>query len=95
MNNENNANFKVVIQLLLRMITLLEDKKNSRKDERKQVLDAADLEVIFHRSSRTIRRWNKRGILKSVEINGISHFLWEDISPLIQSKSEQDGKKGI
>jgi len=88
MNNENDANFKVVIQLLKRMTTLLEDKKNNRADERKQVLDAADLEILFHRSPRTIRRWNQKGILKSVEINGISHFLWADIFPLIQSKND-------
>ena len=92
MNNENDANFKVVIQLLTRLITMLEDKKKTRVDERKQVLDAADLEILFHRSSRTIRRWNKSGILKSVEINGVTHFLWDDIFQLIQSKGNQNGQ---
>lgn len=48
------------------------------------LLDATDLAVMFKKDVRTIRRWNKEGILNGVSINGNVYFLWADVLLVLQ-----------
>lgn len=50
------------------------------------LLSSADVEAVFHRSARTIRRWVARKILNPVELHGSIFFLEDDIRALIDTK---------
>jgi len=85
MNDFKDDKFVVVIQILGQMLYLMEEKHTLLK--KKELLSPADVMVLFNRSARTINRWTKKGILKSVEINGTSHYRWDDVYPLIELKN--------
>lgn len=52
----------------------------------KEVLDSADLLVIFQISKTTLWRWRRDKILKGRQIKLKWFYLWVDILPLLEKK---------
>ncbi|MBB6498482.1 helix-turn-helix domain-containing protein [Pedobacter cryoconitis] len=76
----------VLINALAEMKGLKEPETNGKTG--KDLLDINDLKLLFRITERTILRWRDSGKLKFIRIVGCIYFKWEDIVPLLESKSK-------
>jgi len=56
---------------------------------KKKLLNTGDMMLLFHNSRRSIERWRKKGILPHVIISRNIYFIWEDVLPMLKSKSDK------
>lgn len=83
-------NTDVVMKLEAVLKSLLQLKENNgRHNKTKELLDTADLKLLFSNSERTIQRWRKEGKLKFVNIAGSIYYHFEDVMLLLQVKDTE------
>lgn len=85
-----NTEFITKLEGILKSLLQLKETNWLQIRKPKELLNTADLTLLFNNTERTIQRWRKSGQLKCVKISGSVYYHFEDVLLLLQLKN---GKK--
>ena len=82
--NEDHVK-KLVLETVLQINSIQQGDNTIAALSKKNLLNTADIIMLFKISERSVERWRKNGKLKFIKL-GRYNYLWDDILPLLISE---------
>jgi len=82
--NEDHVK-KLVLETVLQINSIQQGDNTIAALSKKNLLNTADIIMLFKISERSVERWRKNGKLKFIKL-GRYYYLWDDILPLLISE---------